>query len=208
MIILEPTLELERQLHNIRSVYAAFADMSDEQLQDTLQRLLPLVRSTPPKQPGVIPFVVVPMPAETNYDDVMAAVQFNGKSGMVNTTPVSPQDFQDIEPVPASQLYLLQDVDTGKRFLNISPEDCLKTIRQEGRVPLTLREGVALVVHFPEVLSDKDNYNCIQMPGSRIEGDQRVPSIWISYKRPRLGWCWDRNIHTWLGSASAAHRAA
>ena len=41
------------------------------------------------------------------------------------------------------------------------------------------------------------------MAGSR-RGDQRVPAFWVSEGRPKLGWCWDRNPHTWLGTASAA----
>ena len=36
--------------------------------------------------------------------------------------------------------------------------------------------------------------------------DQRVPAFWISEGRPKLGWCWDRNPHTWLGTASCATR--
>jgi hypothetical protein len=69
-----------------------------------------------------------------------------------------------------------------------------------------MTEGVAVSQQYPEFLTDYDRYNCIQMPGSRRKGDQRVPSIWFSLGRPRLGWCWNRNIHTWLGVASAAHR--
>ena len=41
------------------------------------------------------------------------------------------------------------------------------------------------------------------MAGSR-RGDQRVPAFWVSEGRPKLGWCWDRNPHTWLGTASCA----
>ena len=43
------------------------------------------------------------------------------------------------------------------------------------------------------------------MAGSRC-GDQRVPAFWVSEGRPKLGWCWDRNPHTWLGTASCAAR--
>jgi hypothetical protein len=43
--------------------------------------------------------------------------------------------------------------------------------------------------------------------GSRA-GNQRVPAVWISERRPKVGWCWDRNPHTWLGAASAGGRTA
>jgi hypothetical protein len=33
-----------------------------------------------------------------------------------------------------------------------------------------------------------------------------VPAVWISERRAKLGWCWDRNPHTWLGAASATGR--
>lgn len=46
----------------------------------------------------------------------------------------------------------------------------------------------------------------IRAAGSRTGTNQRVPAIWISRRRPKLGWCWDRNPHTWLGTASAADR--
>jgi hypothetical protein len=35
-----------------------------------------------------------------------------------------------------------------------------------------------------------------------------VPALWIADRAPKLGWCWDGNPHTWLGTASAAHRLA
>ncbi|WP_433519725.1 DUF5701 family protein [Nonomuraea sp. CA-143628] len=30
--------------------------------------------------------------------------------------------------------------------------------------------------------------------------------LWISQNAPELGWCWERNPHTWLGMASAGNR--
>lgn len=139
---------------------------------------------------------------------IMAGVKAKGATGVVDMTPLSPADFEIIDGVrlPEDDLYLLLDVDTGRDFLNVSPEDSLAAIRARGRTPLTLEEGVALTAQRPALLTDKTRYNCIQTPGSRRKGDQRVPSIWFSKGAPRLGWCWDRNIHTWLGSASAARR--
>lgn len=123
-------------------------------------------------------------------------------------TPLKPEAFAVIDEVsiPRGEFYLLIDVDTGRDLLNVSPADALAVMRKKGRTPLTLDEGLALTVQYPELLTDKANYNCIQMPGSRTGTDQRVPSIWFSRGEPRLGWCWDGNIHTWLGSASALSR--
>ena len=68
-------------------------------------------------------------------------------------------------------------------------------------MPLTLDEGVALVLQQPEVIARNWGFS---MAGSR-RGDQRVPAFWISEGRPKLGWCWDRNPHS--GSAPPHARA-
>ncbi|MGW0174505.1 DUF5701 family protein [Rhodococcus sp. NPDC003322] len=31
-------------------------------------------------------------------------------------------------------------------------------------------------------------------------------ALWISQRRPKLGWCWNGNPHSRLGSASAGRR--
>jgi uncharacterized protein DUF5701 len=47
--------------------------------------------------------------------------------------------------------------------------------------------------------------NCFSLLGSRA-GDKRVPALWVSSRRPRLGWCYQGAPHTWLGTASCAGR--
>ena len=71
-----------------------------------------------------------------------------------------------------------------------------------GRLPLTLDEGIAVVTHHPDLLSSGNRFS---MLGSRC-GDRRVTAIWVSQRRPRLGWCWAGAPHTWLGSASCGSR--
>ena len=96
-------------------------------------------------------------------------------------------------------------VDTGSEFCDVRPEDALRTDVGRGRTPLTLDEGVALAVVRPDMLRPN---RCFSLMGSRTGTNQRVPAVWISERRAKLGWCWDRNPHTWLGAASAAGRAA
>lgn len=157
---------------------------------------------------GNIPLCIAFRPGSVDLSGMMSRIEAKSAKGVIDMTPLSPEAFDVIDEVniPHGDLYLLIDVDTGRDLLNISPENALAVMRQRGRTPLTLEEGVALTAQHPELLTDKTRYNCIQMPGSRKAGDQRVPSIWFSRGEPRLGWCWDRNIHTWLGSASAAWR--
>lgn len=154
---------------------------------------------------GRLPFVVVVSPAWIPVEATMPLVERNGKRGHVALTPCEPTDFLPIDSVsiPAGRVYLLIGIDRGDATLNVRPEDAMKTIRRARRTPLTISEGVAIVTHAPDFL--KKNH-CFSLLASR-RGDQRVPAIWIDGKKaPKLGWCWDRNPHTWLGSASAKNR--
>ena len=122
---------------------------------------------------------------------------------------LEPDDLETFVPidavrVPDAPAYLAVDVDLGAGSRNVRPEDALRDILEAGRSPLTLDEGVALVLQQPEVIARNRGFS---MAGSR-RGDQRVPAFWISEGRPTLGWCWDRNPHTWLGTASCARRVA
>jgi Family of unknown function (DUF5701) len=114
--------------------------------------------------------------------------------------------FVPIEGVelPAGTEYRVLDVEPGADYRNVRPEDALREILAAGRSPLTIDEGIALVRGEPDVI---DRNRGFSMAGSR-RGDQRVPAFWVSEDRPKLGWCWDRNPHTWLGTASCADRAA
>jgi len=87
--------------------------------------------------------------------------------------------------------------------LNVTPDDALESIISKGRSPLTIDEGLALVTQYPEVLESRNAFSIL---GSRC-GDRRVPALWLSKGRPRLGWCWAGNPHSWLGSASCGGRA-
>ena len=58
------------------------------------------------------------------------------------------------------------------------------------------------MTHHPEAVDRNDGFSLL---ASRC-GDRRVGALWISKGRPKLGWCWAGNPHTWLGSASCAAR--
>lgn len=103
-----------------------------------------------------------------------------------------------VPPAP----YLVLGVDTGTRLRDVPPRDALVTIRDARRTPLTLAEGVALAVVRPDLLRPN---RCFSLLGSRAD-NLRVPAVWISERRAKLGWCWDGNPHTWLGAASARER--
>jgi hypothetical protein len=118
--------------------------------------------------------------------------------------PVSPDDFKPVDGlgVPPGHAYMLADIDLGAKFLDVRPKDALPSIEKSGRLTLTIDEGIAIMTQYGDVLQ---THNAFQLLASR-QDSQRIPSIWRSYNRPRLGWCWDGAPHPWMGSASAAIR--
>jgi Family of unknown function (DUF5701) len=192
--------EFERQA--TRLVALGFAEVAD--------LVVPLKERLDDLPAGVaastIPFVLVLNQRLAPPETGMALVEDSGRAGVVDMTPTEPAAFRPIDEVdvPDAPAYLAYGIDTGRETLNVTPDDALPLILQEGRFPLTIQEGIAVLIHRPGVLRTE---NAFSMLGSR-SGDRRVPALWMSKGRPRLGWCWAGNPHTWLGSASCAGRLA
>ena|SRR3989344_5117019 len=202
--------EFDRQVKNlIQKGYPKLAGLKEVdflKLVKPLEEKLPKKLQTPDFEEGFLPFVIVVTCDLISSENMMKTVVFNGKEGFTKLHPQSPEDFQAIEAmnIPDSPVYLLIDIDRGKETINVKPEDALKIIQGRHRIPLTIDEGIALITQFPEFLIKN---NCFSLLASRTGKDQRVPAIWINAnKQANLGWCWDRNPHTWLGSASAKLR--
>ncbi len=165
-------------------------------------RLEPLRDLLPPAEDGAgIPFVVVvPDPPVV---EVLSSVHGTGGAGF---TTMEPDDLASFRPLPELGVptapYLLLDVDCGADTLNVTPADVAPRLAAAGRSPLTIAEGLAVLVSDHGVLRSR---NCFSLLGSRA-GDKRVPALWVSERRPRLGWCYQGAPHTWLGSASCAAR--
>ncbi len=204
--------EFDRQAQDlVQKGYHELAGLSVAEFMAHVEPLKELVGRFAGPEPDVenrhIPFVIVVKSELVSPEQAMPLVEVKGERGVVGMQPVEPGSFKPIEglDLPTGLVYLLLNVDTGQQTLNATPNDGLRSIQNGGRSPLTIDEGLALVTHFPEVLTDKQRYNCFSMLGSR-RGDKRVPAMWISYGKPRLGWCWAGNPHTWLGSASCSGR--
>ncbi|WP_435201338.1 DUF5701 family protein [Janibacter sp. GS2] len=132
-------------------------------------------------------------------------------------------DLADFAPIaggetPEAPLWWVTDVERGDEMANWSPDEALPAIRERGRVPLTVSEGISWLLQEPGRL---ERGRCFMTIGSRrptAKGglDSRTPAIWISngtgrdgsaHKHaPKVGWCWAGNRHTWLGFASGAAR--
>ncbi len=191
--------EFERQVENlVERGYPALAGLSEAEFRE---RLAPLAKPAG-KLDGrfVIAFkreIVDPEPAA-------ALIEREGKAAVTMFEPGELERWQPIESIelPAGDAYLVADIDTGAETLDVRPNDAIETIATQGRSPLTLEEGIALVTHHPEALAKNA---CFYMLGSRC-GDKRVVALWLSKNTPKLGWCWAGNPHTWLGSASCGSR--
>jgi hypothetical protein len=157
----------------------------------------------------------VHVPATLDAAAGLSSVTRDGKPGFVSADLADLDRFTPIAglAIPASP-YVLEDVERGDEYLNWSPDEALAAIRERGRTPLTVVEGVALLMQRPDLLEPN---RCFMLLGSRC-GDKRVPALWISggtgkdgrerKGAAKLGWCWAGNRHTWLGHASARARLA
>jgi hypothetical protein len=191
--------ELDRQILRLEEKgYPALSGRSHDEFRRMLEPLRERARDLASASlvlviPGVKP------------EDAMPLIEVKGKAGVVNLTPLSSESFQPTLDLPSAPAYLLLDVDSGREWLNVPPAQALPLILAAGRSPMTIGEGIALLTAFPEVLGDKQRHCAYSLAGSRRD-DQRVPALWISYKSPRLGWCWNNAPHTWMGTASCAAR--
>jgi hypothetical protein len=153
----------------------------------------------PDTVPPVLSVLVDP---RLDAEKAMPLARQGTHAGYVDMRPVRPSAFRPVVDVPA-EAYVLEGIDLGADLLDVPPRDALIRIIDAGRSPLTLEEGVAILLAHPGILRER---NCYQMLGSRA-GDKRIPSLWVTKDgRPRLGWCWEGTPHTWLGAASCTAR--
>lgn len=207
------TDEFNRQLDNLlQKGYPSLVNISTEDflkhLEPLRDRINSLVLPDIDLEKGILPFVIVVTNELIKSEKSMSLVEKDGKGGVTILRPHTSQNFKTIDSVtiPKSLAYLLVDIDRGKENINLPPNEAMKLIEKENRSPLTINEGIAIITQYPEFL--KKN-NCFSLLASRTGTDQRVPAIWInSKKEPNLGWCWDGNPHTWLGSASCRDRVS
>jgi hypothetical protein len=143
-----------------------------------------------------------------------------GQPGFVVEDLTDLDDFSSLETVtvPDAPLYLVSDVARGDDMLNWSPEEAMAGLAERGRTPLTISEGIAWLLQDPARLEPNRCFMCVGSRRVKADGglDARTPAVWISggtgrdgrHRRgaPKVGWCWARNRHTWLGFASAAGR--
>ena len=197
----EAELEFDRQIDAlVMTGLPEHLDLAESCFRASLEPLRDLLPPLDGDRPGPGFVVVAP---HLPVVPVLEAVHTVGGGGF---TTMEDDDLARFRPLPELDIptgpYLLLDVDPGADTLNVPPAEMLPRITAAGRSPLTIAEGLAVLVSDPGVLRGR---NCFSLLGSRA-GDKRVPALWISARRPRLGWCYQGAPHTWLGSASCAGR--
>lgn len=203
--------EFDRQVQTLVDV--GYPTLAKKPKASFLKCVLPLREKVtalnPPKlnlETGKLPFVIVIKNELVPSEVMMSHTEKNHKNGVTILRPHTTENFKTIPEVtvPEGLAYLLVDIDRGKESINLPPNKARSLIMKARRTTLTIDEGIAIVTQFPDFLMKN---NCFSLLASRTGSDQRVPAIWINAKKePNLGWCWDGNPHTWLGSASAKHR--
>jgi len=206
---MEPGVGFDHQVdHLIASGYPGSCEIPPLAFRQRLAPLRATIEDLPPAAwESRIPFVIVVRSTLLPADRAMPLVRLGDRTGFTRMTAADLERFAPVDGVvvPAGSddtAYLLLDVDTGGSTLDMPPDLAMNRIREHGRSPLTIEEGVAVVTHYPDLLRSR---NCFSMLGSRC-GDRRVTALWLSAGRPRLGWCWAGAAHTWLGSASCGAR--
>ena len=197
----EADLEFDRQLAALVACgVPELIDFREDTFRAALEPLRDLLPTLPAGGNG-IPFVVV-VPAAPPAA-LLAAVSTAGGAGV---TTMRADDVARFRPLPELDVpctpYLLLDLDTGLDTLGLPPVAAQDRIAAAGRTPLTLAEGLAVLVCAPGILRSRNGF-CLL--GARA-GDKRVPALWVSSRRPRLGWSYQGAAHSWLGAASCGGR--
>ena len=200
--------EFDRQLKNLlRRGYPGLAQLGEEEFVSRIEPLRHEAVRVEGKYDGNgVPFVIALSRELVGSHGAVTRVERRGKPVL---SVLDPRDLAHFDPIdgltlPARSTYLVVDVDTGSDTRNVTPDDALQRIEAGHRSPLTIDEGIALITHYPDAVARNAGFSLL---GSRC-GDRRVTAVWISQGRPKLGWCWAGNPHTWLGSASCGRRWA
>jgi len=205
----DPIAEFDRQLDSlVEKGYPELAQRSErefrkivEPLRNDVEQLEVSAASTN----GSVDFVIA---VKSELVPAAESLQLIERDGKMAFAVMDEDDIGSFEPIDAVELpeggaYLVTDLDTGSDSLNVRPDDALKAIGKRRRSPLTIDEGIALATHHPDLVAKGASFSLL---GSRCN-DKRVTALWISQGKPKLGWCWAGNPHTWLGSASCGSRA-
>lgn len=201
------TTEFDRQVRAyLDAGYPALGAMTEQEFVGLVEPLRDKAAGVEATADDRIAFALVVTSRLVTADLALPTVHWKSTTGWTEYTADDLAGYRPIEGVdlPDPTAYLVTDIDTGTATLDVRAKDAVPIIEAEGRTPLTVDEGVSLLTLWPGILKER---NAFFLPGAR-DSSKRVAALWVSKGHPRLGWCWEGNPHTWLGSASCGGRVA
>ncbi|WP_197067898.1 DUF5701 family protein [Actinomyces polynesiensis] len=209
----QPTLSVGDQIGLLESSGAFGVSLDADAVRAAAHRLIEEV-------PDEVALVAL-HPRWFRASDLAPLVRREGKAGFVVADMTDVDEFLPVGVrLPDSPLYLVRGVSRGDDLRNASPEEALREFDATGRRGLTLQEGLSWALTDPGVIEPNACFMTIasrKQKGATRTGepvfDTRTPALWISggtgrdgaeqRNAPKVGWCWWRNRHTWLGISSA-----
>ena len=158
---------------------------------------------------GYVPSLLVMGIDLITAEEMMPLVSVKEKPGYVDMNPTTPATFVNIKEtsVPDAPFYLVDGFSCGDDLRDMAPSDAMKTLTTNRRSPITINEALGAAVLYPELIENKHYFSILGSRSSAHGATKCVPAIWISRGAPRLGWCWEGNPHSWLGTASCSGRS-
>jgi uncharacterized protein YndB with AHSA1/START domain len=101
-------------------------------------------------QGGDTPFLIVIPPNIASMSDQLSLIEYEG-SGV--TQFLKDEDFINREGIlTPTEPYIVTKVEVGDRLLDVSADSAFEGLVDNGRSPLTISEGAALLIQYPHVL--------------------------------------------------------
>lgn len=126
-----------------------------------------------------LPFAIV-VPSEImSLDEKLRRIEYKGRSG--HTLSIRrPELLANVTEIAAPRApYVIKDVDFGLFTRGKTPQEMAEELKRQGRSPLTLDEGFALLTYHPEIIGEYG----VNFLGSRYAGNG-IPAM---YMHPELG---------------------
>lgn len=118
---------------------------------DAFRRLLSPLGAQTESIGDDIPFLIAFPPNVAALHDQLAVVEYSGTVGV--TQFLDDDQLLNREGVQTpNKPYLVVGVDLGDQLRGLPPDESVGILRNAGRTPLTLSEGAALLIQYPQIL--------------------------------------------------------
>ena len=133
-----------------RLVALGYPDVSGMTEPEFLRLLGPLRPNADGRQGNDIPFVVVIPPSMVSIREQLSLVEHD-EGGVTQFLKDEDLLVRSGIAIPNGP-YLAKGIDVGDGLRGVSPDTAVEHLIGEGRSPLTIAEGAALLIHYPHIL--------------------------------------------------------